>query len=91
MIRALRQAQLYGHLVARTGKLYHPGGSRPVCSVQTGLQMVRAGWLAHRGDRYEITRDGLRALHPERGSSFETSDDTAARSGPMEPRRDEGS
>jgi len=41
MIRALRQAQLYGYLVARTGKLYHPGGSRPVWSVQTGLKSSR--------------------------------------------------
>ncbi len=65
MIRALRQAQLYGHLVVRTGKLYHPGGSRPVCSVQTGLKMVRAGWLVPRGDRYEITREGLRVQEPE--------------------------
>lgn len=65
MIRALRQAQLYGYLVARTGKLYHPGGSRPVCSAQTALKMVRAGWLAPRGNRYEITREGLRVQQPE--------------------------
>jgi hypothetical protein len=64
MIRALRQAQLYGYLVARTGKLYHPGGSRPVCSALTALKMVRAGWLAPRGDRYEITREGLRVQEP---------------------------
>ena len=61
-IRALRQAQLYGYLVARTGRVYYPGGSRPVCSVQTALELVRAGWLVRRGDRYEITPEGLRVL-----------------------------
>jgi len=61
-IRALRQAQLYGYLVARTGRVYYPGGSRPVCSVQTALEMVRAGWLLRRGDRYEVTPEGLRVL-----------------------------
>jgi hypothetical protein len=85
-IRALHQAQLYGHLVARTGRLYHPGGSRPVCSVQTGLELVRAGWLAHRGDRYEITREGLRMLEPERASSFQTGQDTAPQSEKVERR-----
>jgi hypothetical protein len=87
MIRALRQAQLYGHLVARTGRLYHPGGSRPVCSVQTGLQMARAGWLARRGDRYEITREGLRALEPERDPSFETGEHASPQSEEIAPRR----
>jgi hypothetical protein len=61
-IRVLRQAQLYGYLVARTGRVYYPGGSRPVCSGQTALEMVRAGWLVRRGDRYEITPEGLRVL-----------------------------
>ena len=64
-IRALRQAQLYGHLVARTGRVYYPGGSHPVCSVQTALELVRAGWLIRQGDRYEITPEGLRALETE--------------------------
>jgi hypothetical protein len=61
-IRALRQAKLYGHLVARTGRVYYPGGTRPVCSVQTALEMVGAGWLVRRGDRYEVTSEGLRVL-----------------------------
>ena len=73
-IRALRQAQLYGYLVARTGRVYYPGGSRPVCSVQTALEMVRARWLVRRGDRYEITPEGLRVLSespdpPDEGQS----------------------
>jgi hypothetical protein len=64
-IRALRLARLYGYLVARTGRVYYPGGSRPVCSVQMALEMVRSGWLVRRGDRYEITPEGLRVLEPE--------------------------
>jgi hypothetical protein len=64
-IRALRQAQLYGYLVARTGRVYHPGGSRPVCSVQTANEMVRAGWLVHRDGKYEITGEGRYVLDLE--------------------------
>lgn len=64
-IRALRQARLYGYLVARTGRVYYPGGSRPVCSVQTAMDMVRAGWLVRRGDKFEITPEGLRVLEAE--------------------------
>jgi hypothetical protein len=41
--RALRHAQLYGYLTNRTGRLYYPGGSHPVCSEQTAHEMVRAG------------------------------------------------
>ena len=63
--RVLRQAQLYGYLIDRTGRLYYPGGSHPVCSVQTAKEMVRAGWLVQRGDRYEITSAGLRVLDLE--------------------------
>ena len=55
-IRALRQAQLYGYLIDRTGRLYYPGGSHPVCSVQIAHEMIR------RDTRYEITREGLRVL-----------------------------
>ena len=62
MHRALRQAQLYRYLVVRTDRLYHPGGNQPVCSLQTGLEMVRSGWLMVRDGRYEITPDGLHAL-----------------------------
>jgi hypothetical protein len=63
--RALRQAQLYGYLINRTGRLYYPGGNRPVCSVQTAEEMVRAGLLVQRDGRYEITRDGLRMLEQQ--------------------------
>ena len=62
MHRALRQAQLYQYLVVRNDRLYHPGGNQPVCSLQTGLEMVRSGWLIVRDGRYEITSDGLHAL-----------------------------
>jgi hypothetical protein len=40
--KALRQAQLYGYLVVRHGRLYHPGGSRQLCGVQTAKDMVRS-------------------------------------------------
>ena len=63
--RILRHARLYGYLVARTGRVYHPGGGRPVCSEQTALDMVRAGWLVRRGDRFEITPEGLRVLESQ--------------------------
>jgi hypothetical protein len=62
MHRALRQAQLYRYLVVRNDRLYHPGGNQPVCSLQTGLEMVMSGWLIVRDGRYEITPDGLHAL-----------------------------
>ena len=62
MHRALRQAHLYRYLVVRNDRLYHPGGNQPVCSLQTGLEMVRSGWLIVRDGRYEITPDGLHAL-----------------------------
>jgi hypothetical protein len=61
--RALRQAQLYGYLVARNGRLFHPGGSHPVCSLQAGRETVRSGWMRIRdGGLYEITPKGLRAV-----------------------------
>src|SRR5262249_12344031 len=53
-IIALRQAQLCGYLIDRTDRLYYPGGSHPLCSVQTAQEMVRAGWLVRRDDRYEV-------------------------------------
>src|SRR5262249_61126556 len=64
-IRALRQAQLCGYLIDRTDRLYYPGGSHPLCSVQTAQEMVRAGWLVRRDGRYEITPAGLRVLELE--------------------------
>jgi hypothetical protein len=64
-IRALLQAKLYGYLINRTGRLYYPGGSHPVCSEQTAHEMVRAGWLVRRVGRYEITPVGLQVLELE--------------------------
>lgn len=58
MLRALRQAQLYGHLVARDHKLYHPGGSQSLCRLHYAERMVRSGWLTVRDGRYEITAEG---------------------------------
>ena len=65
MRRALRQAQLYGHLVVRNDRLYHPGGNHPICSVQTAREMVRSGWMRKRDGEYEITRDGELAAEGE--------------------------
>jgi hypothetical protein len=61
-LRTLRQAQLYGHLVARRGRLFHPGGDNPLCDVQTSKEIVRSGWLKYRDGKYVITPEGLRAL-----------------------------
>jgi hypothetical protein len=61
---ALRQAQLYGYLVARTDRLYHPGGTRPLCGLQTAQEMVRQELLVIRNGRYEITPKGLRVGEP---------------------------
>jgi hypothetical protein len=66
-MRALHLAQLYGHLIDRTGRLYYPGGSRPVCSVQTAQEMVRSGVLVQRDGRYEVTQEGLRVLEHAAG------------------------
>jgi hypothetical protein len=60
--KALRHAQLYGYLVARHGRLYHPGGSRPLCGVQLSKQIVRSGWLRFRSGKYELTPEGSRVL-----------------------------
>ena len=59
---ALRHAQLYGYLVARHGRLYHPGANNPLCDVQTSKDIVRSGWLRFRSGKYEITPEGLRML-----------------------------
>jgi hypothetical protein len=64
--RALRQAHLYGHLVARHGRLFRPGGDSPLCDVQTSKEIVRSGWLKYRDGKYVITTEGLRALDRER-------------------------
>jgi hypothetical protein len=65
MCRALRQAQLYGYLVNRSDRLYHPGASHPVCSIHTAREMVRCGWLTAQGDRYSITTEGSRRVEEE--------------------------
>jgi hypothetical protein len=61
-MRALRQAQLYGYLVARHGRLHHPRSNYPLCGVQSSKDIVRSGWLRFRSGKYEITPEGLRAL-----------------------------
>lgn len=42
MRRVLRQARLYGYLQARDGRLFHPGGNKPLCRVEMAEEMVRA-------------------------------------------------
>jgi hypothetical protein len=65
MRRALRQAQLYGHLRVRNDRLYYPGGNHPICSVQLAREMVRSGWMTKRDGDYEITPDGQLAAESE--------------------------
>lgn len=60
MRRALREAQLYGYLVRHASGLYHPGGSRPLCSVQMARVMVQEGWFVVQDERYVVTAVGLR-------------------------------
>jgi hypothetical protein len=50
VLRALRQAHLNGHLIARSDRVYHPGGNTQI------------GWLAQREGRYEITPEGMAEL-----------------------------
>ena len=40
LLRALRQAQLYGPLIARNDGLFHPGGNRALCSLHDANEMV---------------------------------------------------
>jgi len=65
MRRALRQAQLYGHLLVRNDRLYYPGGNHPICSVQLAREMVRSGWMTQRDGDYAITPDGQLAAEGE--------------------------
>lgn len=65
MRKALRQAQLYGHLLVRNDRLYYPGGNQPVCSVQLALEMVRSGLMIKRNGAYEITPEGQLAAERE--------------------------
>jgi hypothetical protein len=60
--KVLRQAQLYGYLIARHGRLHYPGGNYPLCDVQASKDIVRAGCLRFRSGKYEITPEGLRVL-----------------------------
>jgi hypothetical protein len=64
-LRILRQAHLYGYLQARDGRVFHPGGNRPLCRVKTAEAMALAGWLKKDADRYVITPEGVsaEALH----------------------------
>ncbi|WGD55574.1 hypothetical protein QA641_17825 [Bradyrhizobium sp. CB1650] len=64
MVRILRQARLYGYLQARDGRVFHPGGNRPLCRV-IAESMALAGWLRKDADRYVITPEGVtaEALH----------------------------
>jgi hypothetical protein len=64
MRRVLRQARLYGYLQAREGRLFHPGGNKPLCRVEAAEAMARAGWLKRDADRYEFTPGGALALAP---------------------------
>lgn len=41
MYRVLRQARLYGYLQAREGRLFHPGGNRGICRIDTAEAMAR--------------------------------------------------
>jgi hypothetical protein len=67
MQRALREAQLHGHLLARHGRLYYPGSASPLCGVQTSKEIVRSGWLKYRNGKYVITPEGLSALAAAEG------------------------
>jgi hypothetical protein len=60
--KTLRQAQLYGYLIARSDRLYHPGGNKPVCSLHIAKQMVGSGLLRVQADKFEITPEGSKAL-----------------------------
>ena len=78
--RALRQAQLYGHLVARHGRLYHPGGGEPLCGPQTSKEIVRSGWLRFRSGRYLITPEGLRVVGAAEGGDVKVTETANERS-----------
>src|SRR6516165_10023963 len=89
--RTLRQAQLYGHLVARHGRLYHPGGGEPLCGPQTSKgdcpfpvvgipqRQVRdcAGGLArNRGGGTERGRQSLGTTRTFQASTLYSSDES---------------
>jgi hypothetical protein len=70
-LKALRQARLYGHLVARHGRLFHPGGGNPLCDVQTSKEIVRSGLLKYRDGKYVLAPEGLRVLAASEGRDFD--------------------
>jgi hypothetical protein len=61
MIEPLRVARVCGYLVQYGDALYHPGGTQPICTMALARKMVEGGWLEQRGQRYEPTKQGLRA------------------------------
>jgi hypothetical protein len=60
--KTLRQAQLYGYVVVRNDRMYHPGGNNPLCSLHLAKEIAKSGWLRLQGERFEITPEGLKAL-----------------------------
>ncbi|MDE5459830.1 hypothetical protein [Bradyrhizobium sp. CSS354] len=61
MIEPLRVARVYGYLIQHGDALYHPGGTQPICTMALARKMVEGGWLEQHGQRYEPTKQGLRA------------------------------
>lgn len=60
MLKPLRLALLYGYLIAHGTRLYHPGGTHPVCSLAFAQQMIEAGLLLQTDQRFELTPEGRR-------------------------------
>jgi len=71
MLRALRQAHLYGRLIARGDRLYVPGSDKSaICTSEFAARMVKAGWLAADGKNYRLTESGkIFAGWPARSAS----------------------
>lgn len=78
LLRALRQAQLYGHLIARGDSLYHPGGNHSLCRLHQARRMVRSGWLAIRDGRYELTPEGYQLSEARRSDEARFGDSQLA-------------
>lgn len=62
MVKPIRHVQLYGYLVERNRKLFHPRGTQPLCGAEMASQMIEAGWLVKTGDRYVLTPEAQRWL-----------------------------
>lgn len=70
MLRALRQAHLYGRLIERDGSLYVPGdGKSAVCRLEFAARMVTRGWLAADGKDYRLTEAGKRFIARQAGGA----------------------